>query len=276
MSLIAVWKNEEQPAAPSVWAATDTRISDHGSVLIDEGGKLFSLPMLCRSAGADGFFTVPYFAQDLGLACVGATLLYQHVYSCLVPILSSLVGDGDHAPSLEDVAHTTSVVTTTYVASLGNYTPQAHHVTLVLFGYCGVHLAHEAFALRPLFEDQLFVRFEPTQLDLANGQAHFFGDCVPAASTQLDELRASRSVDIVWHRAPINVVRSFVADQAFPTIGGDVQIGFTLGSNFTRVATVAPRVIGQPAALMRLNNIDLDRIGPVGPCAVGIPGMVGV
>jgi hypothetical protein len=77
-----------------------------------------------------------------------------------------------------------------------------------------------------------------------------------------------------WHRAPIRIVRRFIEDD--PTIGGDVLFGFVLGSDFIRATTVAPKVHGQPAAVARLNNIDLDEIGPVGPCEIGLNGMTGL
>lgn len=118
MSLVAIWQNAEEPEQASIWVVTDSRISDAVGVLLDEGTKLFSVPIVCRGPGDDGFFSLPYFVQDVGLACVGGTLLYQHVYACMVPVLSSLIGDGLLVPSLEDVAETTATITSKYVVSL--------------------------------------------------------------------------------------------------------------------------------------------------------------
>jgi hypothetical protein len=41
-------------------AAADSRITGDFGVLLDEGGKLFTLPVICRKPGDDGFFSVPY------------------------------------------------------------------------------------------------------------------------------------------------------------------------------------------------------------------------
>jgi hypothetical protein len=271
MSLVAVWQNEERAGQPSLWLAGDSRISDGAGVLLNEGGKLFSLPVICRRPDEQGFFSIPYSVQDVGLACVGGTLIYQHVYACLVPMLSSLLGDGRSVPSLEDIARTTATVTEKYVASLGQTNPQAHRVGLVLAGYCVVHSRHEAYKLEPCFEDQLFRGFDASALEIDTGQVHFFGDYVVEAHDALKERRAADE-----HRAPARVVRQFVDDPHYPSIGGDVQLGFTVGANFVRVTTVAPRVHGRPEAVIRFNNIDLEEIGDVGPCHIGIDGMTGV
>lgn len=278
MSLVVVWRNEEQEH-PSIWIATDSRISGRGGRLLDEGGKLFSLLVVSRRPGDAGFFSVPYFAREVGLACVGGSLIYQHVYACLVPILSNLIGLEGGTPSMEDVAGAVGRVTTKYVVSLGEAAPSAHRVTLVLVGHCTHDGQQEAFAFGPTFaEDGAFDRFEPSLLDLAEGRAHFFGDCTAEAEAALaaERNRVEDERNILWHRAPTRVLRAFVDDPARPTIGGDVQLGFVLGTNFTRAVTVAPHIVGQPEACMRLNNIDLAEIGPVGPCQIGLLGMVGL
>lgn len=277
MSLVAVWCNEE--AAPSIWLATDSRITGNAGLLIDEGGKLFSLPVICRGPDEHGFFNAPYHAQEVGLACVGGSLIYQHVYACLVPVLSNLIGSKHTgAPALEDVAEAVGRVTTLYVSSLGQQNPFAHNVGLVLVGYCFSHQRQEAYEFSPRFEEELFQQFEPIRLDLAQGNTRFFGDriedAVRALAEERERVRGEHPVN--WHRAPIRVLRSFIDDPAFPTIGGDIQFGYVGGPSFARLTTTAPRVHGQPEAYMRLNNIDLDEIGPVGPCQIGLGSMLGL
>jgi hypothetical protein len=276
VSLVAVWRNEEE--SPSIWVATDSRISDRAGVLLDEGGKLFSVPVLCRRPGDTGLFSVPYFSQEVGLACVGGSLVYQQVYACLVPVLSNLIAFEETPPSQEDVAGAVARVTTWYVMSLGQRDPAAHGVGLVLAGYCAPHARQEAYRFEPRFEEQMFRQFEARTLSFDAGTTHFFGDRIEVARQALAEERerVSDEEPILLHRAPLRVLRQFIDDPQYPTIGGDVQLGFVSGANFTRVATVAPRVWGQPEAYMRLNNIDLDDIGPVGPCQIGLGGMTGL
>lgn len=279
MSLVVVWSNQEEQS--SIWVATDSRISslDGGAVLLDEGGKLFTLPVICRKPDDVGFFSIPYFTQQVGVACVGGSLIYQQVYACAIPILSNLNGLQTSIPSQEHIAAALARITTRYVASLGEKgNPEAHRVKLILIGFCAVHEVQEAHELCPVFEHQMFQHFEARPLPLDPNEPQFFGNNIDDAREALaaERERVKGELPILWHRAPIRVVREFIEDEHYPTIGGDVQFGYVAGPDFIRVTTVAPRVHGQPAAYMRLNNIDLDEIGPVGPCLIGLSGMVGL
>jgi hypothetical protein len=277
VTLVAVWLNEE--AQPSIWVAADSRITGELGVLLDEGGKLFTLPVICRKPGDDGFFSVPYFTQQVGVACVGGALMYQQVYTCAIPILSNLIGMEGNYPGLEDIATAVARITTRYVSSLGEKGyAKAHRVTLVFVGYCAAHGQLEAYELGPVFEEQMFVRFESQPLSLDPNDPQFFGDKVDAAreALALERERVKDENPILWHRAPTRIVRQFIEDDQYPTIGGDVQLGYILGSDFIRATTVAPKVHGEPAAMMRLNNIDLDEIGQIGPCVIGLTGMLGL
>lgn len=54
MTLAAVWCSYENAAAPVLWMASDSRISAEKDRLIDEGVKVFEIPVVCRGAGPDG------------------------------------------------------------------------------------------------------------------------------------------------------------------------------------------------------------------------------
>jgi len=256
--------------------SSDSRISDGAGVIIDEGGKIFTVPLIVQGPGPDNFFNLPYFRQDIGLGCVGATLIFQYVYACLVPLFSSLHSDGVRVPALEDVAEAAASVATKYVQSLGQRTPQAHHVRFVVCGGCHAHEALEAYELGPVFVDSMFDRFEATQLELEGGRTYFYGDHIDAAHARLVQLRSETAVPIFWHRAPTKVIREFAERDDIQTIGGDVQLGFTAGYDFTRVTTTSPLVPGKPVAVMRLNNIAISDLVPVGPCAYGMTSMLGL
>src|SRR5687767_9807743 len=102
MTLVAVWRNEEP--TPSLWMATDSRISDSSVRLIDEGIKLYEVPVVCTKAGSSGFFDTPFFATSIGLAGAGLSLVFQHVYGTLVPVLRSLTCRGESVPSVAAIA----------------------------------------------------------------------------------------------------------------------------------------------------------------------------
>lgn len=275
MSLVAIWRNDER-ARSSIWVASDSRISHDGTPLIDEGGKIFSLPVLCRRPGDEGFFDVPYFAQTVGLACVGGSLVYQHVHACLIPILSNLAGF-EAAPAMEDIAATAANVTSKYAQSLGRNRPEAAlKVTLAVVGACPLHARQEAYRIEPVIIEGLFQGFAPSPINLDGGVVEFLGDRADEAGEALVAARASADHPIAWHRAPARVVRRFIDDPAYPSIGGDVQLGIVGDIGFTRLMTVVPRVVGEPAASMRINNIDIGDLGPVGPCQIAMTGMAGI
>ena len=132
-----------------------------------------------------------------------------------------------------------------------------------------------AYSVMPAFSADaypVFERFrvEPCQLE---GGAHFVGDHVSEAKTRLAQLRQQATHPIQRERAPINVIREFISDPAKPSIGGSVELGFTRGPRFQRVATAEPVLSGQPNAQLLSNGFRIDDL-QVGPCAVGIMGMV--
>jgi hypothetical protein len=274
--LVVVWLNEETQDSPAVWMVSDSRISSDGATPIDEGAKLFSLPIVCRGPDRSGHFTEPYFAQSIGMAGVVHALIYHHVYATLVPILNGLIGAPDSVPSLEDIAATVAKITTVYVASLGqNRRSDAHQVTLSLDGYCILHARYEAYRCAARFSDAMFERFEAVPLDLDGGRPHFFGDHIEVAHAAVENQRSEDPPPIVWHRSPQFVVRRFIEDPQYTTIGGDLQIGRAAGLSFVRGSTASPRVHGEPEVVLRVNNIDLEQVGMVGPCMIGITGMTG-
>src|SRR5689334_10826500 len=80
-------------------------------------------PSVCRRPGPGGFFDTPYFASAIGMVGAGGSLVYQHVYGTVVPILSNLIHPEGAVPSTAELASVVDRVTTTYVRSLGRVRP---------------------------------------------------------------------------------------------------------------------------------------------------------
>lgn len=114
--------------------ASDSRISAEKDRLIDEGVKVFEIPVVCRGAGPDGFFDQKYFEGTIGLACAGGTLVFQNVYGTLVPMLGNLISPPRAIPSVGDIADLIGRLMTLYVRSLGARRPDAHQVSIVVGG----------------------------------------------------------------------------------------------------------------------------------------------
>lgn len=100
MTLAAVWCSYETPEVPVLWMASDSRSSAEEGRLIDEGVKIFEIPVVCRSPGPTGFFDQTYLEGTVGLACAGGTLVFQNVYGTLVPMLGSLISPYQAVPSV--------------------------------------------------------------------------------------------------------------------------------------------------------------------------------
>jgi hypothetical protein len=131
-----------------------------------------------------------------------------------------------------------------------------------------------AFELRPTFTADaypVFCGFEVGECDLDAG-AHFIGDHVGDAAHRLAELIGEAEHPLAVERAPLRVIREFIADDSKPSIGGSLELGVTEGGRFRRLATVEPVVPGAPAASMSLNGCRIDET-LIGPCFVGISAM---
>jgi hypothetical protein len=275
MTVVAVWQNNEEPERPTLWMASDSRISDGVGPLIDEGIKLYELPVICRKPGASGIFDTPYFATTIGIACAGGTLIYQHVYATLVPIFANLIGTGEAVPSVAGLASFAGAITSAYVRSLGGRRPHATvSVSVVVAGHFPGH-PPDAFELRPELEHaDSILAFAEHKLDLTEDRVHFLGDQRERAQQLLADFRADPRPGVPFERAPLNVIRALIEAPDAPSVGGEVQIGFTTGIGFQRVTTVVPAAGQAPRALSLLNSLDLDTLPPIGPCRPGLPGMI--
>ena len=76
MTLAAVWCSHETPGMPTLWMASDSRISDGHKRLIDEGIKLYEVPVVCRWPSAHGLFACPCVASLIVFLCAGVALVF--------------------------------------------------------------------------------------------------------------------------------------------------------------------------------------------------------
>lgn len=274
MTLVATWLNTEPPSGPSLWMAADSRIALRERTLIDAAVKVYEVPVVVRSPGPSGFFDKVTLATTIGIGCAGHTLVFQNVCQTLTSAFANLSGLEGHYPSLADLAGFAASVTTGLVSQLAEFRADAHGVALVLGGVDPRLQQPVAFSLTPTFTSDaypVFERFVVSTCDLQAG-AYFVGDHVSDAKKRLAELIEESTHSIGRERAPLSVIREFILDTSKPSIGGSLELGYTTGERFQRVATVEPVVHGQPAAQMLLNGCRIDTLH-VGPCVVGITAM---
>jgi hypothetical protein len=250
--------------------ASDSRISDAEAPLIDQGIKLYEVPIVCRSPGPEGFFDRIVFEGAIGMLGAGASLIFQHVYGTLVPLLGNLIYPEPAAPSIAELASFVGRVTTVYVRSLGQRRHDAHRVSIIIGGESPTG-GPQAYELTPRRGAQGLIEFVPEPLELTDGVAHFIGDRTEDAQAMYRDLAERDEPGASRQRAALNVIRSFIENPEIRSVGGEVQIGYSAGARFHRVGSVVPGEGPPPSPARRLlNSVDLDELGPVGPCALGI------
>lgn len=276
MTLAAVWINREEQEVPRLWIATDSRISDARGTLIDQGIKLFEIPVVCSGPAPNGTFTQTVHMTTIGMACAGGTLVYQHVYGTLVPILGNLIGNGQAIPTIAAYAQLAGEIATLYVRSLGSRRPEDNpdRVAFVIGGQNPGVVDPEAYLLQADRDEEGLVVFRPAALALADGDVHFIGQHIDEAQARLAEIQEANQPGAPRDRAALNVIREFIDAPDKPTIGGEVQVGFTVGLPFRQVTSTVPDKGQEPRALQLLNSIDLDEIPAIGPCRPGLMSII--
>jgi hypothetical protein len=194
-------------------------------------------------------------------------LIYQQAQANLMPLLSNLIGQAGAIPSLHDISSFIAAIGTQLVRSLGIRNPEgARRVQLVVAGWCPTQRALVAYEMRPVLEEDS-VAFQVSRLDLA--APHFAGDALQDVRELYDEIAAEPRPGAPIMRAPLNVLREMIDDPDKPTIGGDVQVGFTVGTAFRRVRTLRPIPGEEPRAAFWLNAICTDELPLIGPADSG-------
>ena len=118
MTAVVCWfdYSPESPFAPWPWVVADSRFSHSSSnreVLIDQGTKIFSFPLIVGENWGEG--NVSYY-KNIGLAFAGNTLVAQNSMLCLASICSNLVyrANPDIRLSLEHIACLAADLATQY------------------------------------------------------------------------------------------------------------------------------------------------------------------
>jgi hypothetical protein len=256
-----------------LWIASDSRLSDEGGSLIDEGVKIFELPVICRGPSErSGEFTEVYYVNTVGLACSGHSLIYHQIQANLTPLLGNSIGMQCNVPSISDIANFTAAIGTQYVRSLGRRRPHtASRVPLLIAGWCPIQRALIAYEMHPQVEAG-WIEFVVTEIDLST--PYFAGDRLDWAHELYREISGASVAEAPGTRAPLNVLRRMIDDPEAPTVGGDVQVGFTVGPAFRRVRTLRPIPGTEPKVAFWLNAICTDDLPRAGPCELGLMGSI--
>ncbi len=260
-----------------MWVVGDTLVSGAaGQPLIGDAAKIFSLPIVCRSPGPQGFFSEEYFSHSLGYSFAGSTLMGQNSYLTIAPLLSSLISVSRYVPSMSDIADfTMRYLRRTYDQYKIRAASQATF-EVCLFGWCHREHSLEAWHFRPELTDGEMRIASTRHTSMAFGDFIYLGSHKDHASRLLTEAFGKPAQPgLPSQRAPRRVVQNLIDDEAYPEIGGDQQLAIVNQHGFQAYTLLRPRVAGRPEAFMSYLGVELsDENSSVGEARVGGPGMV--
>jgi len=275
MTAIAIWCNHERPENPGLWIAADSRVSDSdGDLLIDDAAKIFALPVIGRTVGADGFFTKLHYAHSYGYCFTGNTLLGQNAYLSLFPLLTDLVSfsdDPNSIPSLADVAsYIHRYLSLTFDACKGR---RAEHsiFEVALFGHCTRtnSLSAYHFITKQDCEDGIFKVTYKSHENMQENDFIYLGTKASNIPSQIEAaFRVTSLPARPTSRAPRYVIQDHINDVSVPTIGGDLQLGIADKLGFRALKLMKPSV-AESAIVSYLGRDLMSDLQWVGPAWVG-------
>lgn len=267
MTAIAIWRNDEVQGNPSLWAASDSRVSGVGGhLLINDAVKILSLPIICRRPGQNGFFSEAYFVHTLGYCFAGSTLMGQNAYLAIAPLLSNLISTTSYVPSLEDIARQ---ILAYLKVTFEDYRPVGAQQSLfeaAVFGFCHRRQQLEIFHFRPELVQSVYELEMVAHQNMHTHDFVYLGNDREALEEEISMAFATETLPGYPNsRAPRFVIQNRIASDRSPTIGGDLQLAIADSLGFRPFALVKPRVLGQPAAytsyLGRELTEDLTTVG---------------
>ncbi len=278
MTAIVIWCNTEIPEYPSLWAAADSLVSrDSGSPLIGDAAKLFSLPVICRTPSADGFFSTLSSQRSYGYAFAGSTLVGQNTYLSLVPLLTNLISHEPYSPSLSDIAaYVSKYLSVTYDHVKVSMGPAAMF-SIAIFGWCSVQRALELYSFQPEKAESGTYEIRCTQYrNLLGKQFVYLGDCSDRVSESIARALENESTPgRPQSRSPRYVIEDCIQSADFPTIGGDLQLATANALGFHQYMLCRPRTPGRGEAYFSYLGRELnDQLTQLGTAKIGLLGMV--
>jgi hypothetical protein len=266
MTSVAIW-----PEGANVWAVADTRISaSSGGIHTDSGAKILPIAISCFFPGVSGFFDKQAYRSTLGFAYAGSTLSALMTYSATSACLHSLcTPDTSARLNLRDAAYLVERLAQHYLIEIGSL------FEVAFFGFCPTEQRLMVFSIRPTIEHGRYVMRVSESDITAPGCVTLLGDKKDEVSARIAAMRGVIGSDGRSGRDPKRALEEIVAERAFQSIGGSMQIGIATIAGFSLYHAVQAVERGKPEAFRSYLGMDLDRdIGNVGDWLINLPGMV--
>lgn len=277
MTAISIWLNNENPKHHSLWIASDSRVSkSQNSTLIDDGAKIFALPVVCRVPRKNGFFSQIDYFHSYGYCFAGSTLLGQNTFLALMPLLGNLAASQSYIPDMPSVAN---FILRYLGRAFDNYkiiACEKSAVEVALFGWCHATQKYYIFHYYPGENDDGVVVMKCTvHTNLQEKCFVYLGDHKQDMTQKIKQGFDEKSIPgRLNSRIPRHIIEDHIRDSDYTTIGGDIQLGIADMSGFRPFSIGKPRVDGQPGAYLSYLGHELyDEIRNVGHAFISMPGM---
>lgn len=239
VTITATWLASDRDLGSRLYMASDSRISGADGRLMDEGVKLFQLPVRVFSQGSlPGPVGTPVHETSIGVVCAGSTLVFQQTYAALVALFSQIQCVTPHLvlPTVGELADYMARVLTRYYRSLGSNRPDPGPVSMIVGGIDPISRSPVAFELERGLDSEGVYKFVPHELTLTIGVVDFRGDA--DACARASELWNERVAEpnAASYNDVLRIVESLAADSIHVGVGGSTQVGYTNPFGFHRVA----------------------------------------
>lgn len=231
MTAIACWFNREE--GDSIWAVSDSRITQQNSRLTDHCPKLFSIPVsVIRSS--DVYRIHPQKIFEFGFGFAGSTMIGINVKEMLAVSLARLHEiennnpeqqiSTETFPSLNEIALLTKNIAEQYMSDIGQSFPQAVRIQMIIFGFCWRTQTYKIIKLNNSVEHPANLHIEDIQ-DLSTGTPVLLGDNLHELSDFIENTKQQFTPNTInWWRTPFIALNNWINQETVNTIGGYIQL----------------------------------------------------
>ncbi|WP_246803237.1 hypothetical protein [Citrobacter pasteurii] len=242
MTAIACWLNREEN--DSIWAVSDSRITQQNSTLTDHCPKLFSIPVsVIRSS--DVYRIQPQKIFEFGFGFSGSTIIGINVKEMLAVSLSRLHEMGNSNPeqeiphetypTLSDIAVLAKNIAEKFMHDVGQSFPQAVIIEMLIFGFCLNTRTYKIIKLSNSSVSPNTINIEDHQ-DLSSGTPILLGNRQQELQEFIETTREQFAPNTInWWRSPFIALNNWINQGTVNTIGGYIQM-VTAFPFFTRLS----------------------------------------
>jgi hypothetical protein len=237
MTLVAVWRH----APGRIHAIADTRISGIGdSVFTDHGPKILPLTVVCRVPGPSHFIDKEISRAEFGFAYAGSTLSALSTHALANILCSNLGGLPAPVPSLDQIAFAVGTIAYRYMKEIESA------FRAIIFGHCPQTQEALAFEFQPR-DDQGAFTLSIVKHALDDSSVVVVGTKPEILRERINQVRANAAHPIVHADAPMIALKSLIAENVIPGVGGSVQQAWSHSGRLEIIATAEPIVPVPPS-----------------------------